>query len=354
MKVELSLTSLLTNLISKSPKQPLEPDSGEDEKKVGTTIRFEPATRRFIESQADHLGISTQEFVAMTFKAIMKATVEPQSTELELMASRFIEIFVAHGIPISDIPTLFPEGALSRSDLLEKKALVDKLSDEVLERTSELFGVNIEWLKGVKNHVYRTPAYRWYKNVDGFAFRLAVACQESRRVRVLFIAEQGLTMEGLLEAKQREDSISALNVGVVIEKEVVAKGVGYKKYEIWEKERWNYWRCRHCLKAIMMFCEKSRVRYDGILLSQESMNSLFDGKEVVSPILDVSRESWHPDQLLWEDDRNLELSELDAIRGFYEEESRAKKYEIAITQPLSIKDWEAFKRGRYETDGVSK
>lgn len=349
MKVGLSLTSLLTNLISKSPKQPLEPES-EDEKKIGTTIRFEPPTRRFIESQAEHLGISTQEFVAMTFKAIMNATVEPQSTELELMVSRFIELFVAHGVPISDILKLLPEGALARSDLLEKKALVDKLSDEVLDSTSELFGVNIEWLKGVKPQPYKTPAFRWYKNVDGFAMRLAIACYESRRARVLFVGERGLTMEGLLEAKESDDSISPVNVGVVIEKEFLVDGVGYKTYEIWESERWNYWRCRHCLKAIMMFCEKSRVRYDGVLLSQDAMISLFEGKEIANPLIEASRESWTPDQLLWGDERNLELSELDAIREFYEEDSGAPKYELAITQPFSVKDWDAFKRGRYEID----
>jgi len=347
MKAGLSLTSLLTNLISKSPRQSLEPRVETDEKKVGTTIRFEPATRRFIESQADHLGISAQEFVAMTFKAIMKATQEPQSTELELMVSRFIELFVAHGVPISDIPKLLPGGEIARSDLLEKKELVDKLSDGVFDRASMLFGVSIEWLKGVKNQPYKMPAQRWYKNVDGFAMRLAIASHESRRIRVLFVAEKGLTMESLFEANEQGDSAPPISIGVLIEKEFSEAGVGYKTYEIWESERWNYWRCRYCLKALMMFCERSRVRYDGLLLSLNAMNSLFDGTEIVNSVVEACGESWAPDQLLWGDERNLELSELEALKEFYQD-SGAKKYEVALTRPLSIKDWDEFKRGRYE------
>lgn len=347
MKTNLSLSSLLLNLVSRAPRQPVIDEEPEDSKKVGTTIRFEPVTRRFIETQADNLGISVQEFVAMTFKAIMKATEEPQATELELMADRFVEAFTRHGIPVADIPTLLPGGTLTRSDLLARKDLLNKLDDATIQQVSTLFTLNPGWLKGVDSNPHKTPFSRWYKNVSGFAHRLAVLNHACRRIKVLFIAEKGLTLEKLLVAKEKGDEVDAIDVGVVIEKEHLVNGVEFRSYEVWESERWNYWRCRHCLKAIMMFCENARISYDGVLLEEDAISRLFYGNTLAADEIRGYRELWYPDQLLWGDDRNLEADELPSIRSFYEE-SKAGKYEVVVRQPYLVKDWDEFERGRFE------
>jgi hypothetical protein len=353
MKTNLSLSSLLLNLISRAPKAPVANQEPEESKKVGTTIRFEPATRRFIEAQADHLGISVQEFVAMTFKAIMSATEEPQATELELMADRFVDSFTRHGIAIADIPAMLPEGAINRADLLSRKELLNKLDDRAIKQVSELFTLNPDWLKGVYSNPHDTPFSRWYKNVSGFARRLAILNHKCRRIRVLFTADKDLTLEALLEAKEKGDDVAAVDIGVVIEKENLVNGVEYKSYEVWESERWNYWRCRYCLKAIMMFCEKAGVDYDGLLLEPDAKRSLFYGDAMAADEIKQYREIWYPDQLLWGDDRNLERDELPSIKRFYEE-SKAGKYEIIVKQPYVIKDWDEFERGRFDFSTISQ
>lgn len=351
MKQNFSLSTLLFNLINRAPKQPLVLDEQEPEnKKVATTIRLDHATRKFLEVQAEHLGISVQEFISMTFKAIMQATLEPQASELDLMADRVVEAFTVHGVAIADIPSLLPSGSLQRSDFLNRADLINKLNPKLIQHIADLFDLNPEWLKGVQKNSQIVPKYRWYKGVSSFAFRLSLLKHNARRVRVLFVAENGITLEALAKAKRDGDEVASENIGVVIEKEFVINDINYTSFEVWESERWNYWRCRYCLKAMMMFCEKTGVPYDGITLPKNSIRELFYGNSMAKDII-TRYDLWYPDTMLWDDPQNLERDELETIKKYYAE-TKAEKYELAIQRPYLVKDWAEFERGFIEYKSI--
>lgn len=322
----LSLSSLLLNLVNRAPKPSrTQDDEPKSSKKVGTTIRFDPNTRLFIEEQAEHLGISVQEFVAMTFKAIMAATEEPQATELELMADRFVQAFTIHGVPNADIPALLPEGTITRSDLLTRNNLLDKLDNATIQHVADLFSLNPDWLKGIENNPGK-PGLYWYKNVSEVARHLANLKRTHRRVRVLFVSQKGLTMDMLRAAQKEGDSLPPIEIGLIIEAEGQLNNVAYTSYEFWDSERWNYWRCRYCLKSIMMFCEKSRIAYDGILLDSHAAKPLFAGTGIPAEAMKASREFWYPEVLVAEGSTNPELNELPSIKEFYQK-THAMQYE---------------------------
>lgn len=350
MKQNYSLSTLLYNLINRAPRPELQlgrrQDADQDGKKIATTIRLDPATKEFIETQADHMGISVQEFVSMTLKAIMKSTLEPQANELHLMADRVMEAFAVHGVAVADIPSLLPNGAVQRSDFLNRNDLVNKLDTKLIQHIAELFDLNPEWLRGVQQNSHTFCKHRWYKNVSGFAHWLCVLKRNARRIRVLFVAEDGTSLESLARARVEGDSIASVNIGVVIEKEISINNIGYTSYEVWESERWNYWRCRYCLKAMMMFCEKAGITYDGILLPPSSFRELFYGNTLAKELI-TRFELWYPDTFLWNDPQNLELIELDTIKSFYLE-SGAERYELAAQRPYLVKDWAEFERGNIE------
>lgn len=337
-----SLSALLSRLISLAPSAP---PAGEgqlgDDRKVATTIRFEARTREFIEMQSQHLGISAQEFVAMTFKALMLANAEPQAIEIDLMADRFIEVFSKHRIPIADITRMLPERSLDRSDLLSKKDLINKLDEIIIQHVATMFSINPQWVKGHNSNPVETGGFCLYKNLDGFARRLAILSRTCRRVSVSFIAKEGLTYEQLCSAYKSGDKIPAVDVGVVIEKENEVNGISFRSYEIADAERWNYWRCRYYLKALMMFCEKSGLAYRGILLSQHEMNSLFNGHILPTEVLDTHRRTWYPDQLLWPNKENLEADELENVKAFYADE-KVSLYETALKTPYLVQNWDTF------------
>lgn len=336
---------MLTRLVSLAPPaQSVQGDGGEDDKKVATTIRFDARTRQYIEAQADHFGISVQEFVALTFRAIMVAGSEPQSTEFELMVDRFVEVFSSHGIPLADITKMLPDTALVNSDFLSRKDLLNKLDESIINQVKDLFLVRPEWLKGTDNKPVDTHSLRLYKNLHGFARKLAMHSNNYRNVSVIFIAEEGLSFEKLLVANKSGDEVPSADVGVIIELESIVNGVGYRHYEVGDLERWNYWRCRHHLKGLMMFCEKASLSYSGALLSRTQLDQLFNGKVLPISVMDSFKRTWYPDQFLWEDDRNTELFELNDIKKFYSEE-RVGDYAIAIKKPYLVQNWQEFVRG---------
>ena len=357
MKNNLSIISLLQNLVARAPKQPidkpeLDPDM-DHSKKIATTIRLEPSTRRFIEIQAEHLGISFQEFISMTLKSIMTATEEPQSTELELMVQRFFEVFDAHGISVADIPTLLPEGSLCKSDLLTKKDLLDRMDEKLIKHISDLFCVREKWIKGLDVKPTVTPLVTVYKSVEAIACRLAWLNHHYRSIKVYFVVDDKTDLNALSKARTEGDSVDAVNVGVIIEKNQTINGILIRTYEVLDMERWNYEKYRFDLKLLMLFCEKTNIFYsNGIKLPEDIMQKIFSGETFASSI--ISKLSgfssyWHPDDLMRNVNENAERVELDDIKYFYNEELNGMdNYETAVREPYRVKNWDDFINGKIE------
>lgn len=343
MKSEMSLSSLLLGLLKKTPPTPPVAEN-EETGKLGTTIRLEPRVKRFYEARAEQLGnVSLQDVIAMTLKAVMSATEEPQATEPELMADRFIELFTGHGIAIVDIPDILPTGAMERADLLSRADLVNKLNAETIRYVADLFTVDEEWIKGQSRGPQRKPFRRWYKNVNGFARRLAELEHNYSNVHVYFIGDTGLTLEKLKEATENDSSGREVPIGVVIEKTVTVNRLSFQTYEVWESERWNYSKCRYDLKYMMRFCERAHISYTGVLINPDQRQRLFGGEELACTVFRRPKTPWHPDTLLWNDERNPERHELQTINECYAE-SGAQEIEVAVREGSRI-DWEMFRRG---------
>lgn len=342
MKSDMSLSSLLLGLLRKTPPPPAA--ENEETGKLGTTIRLEPRVRRFYEARAEQLGnVSLQDVIAMTLKAVMSATEEPQATELELMADRFIELFTGHGIAIADIPAILPPGAIQRADLLSRADLVNKLNTQTIRHVADLFTVDEEWIKGQSKRPQRKPFRRWYKNVIGFARRLAELEHNYSDVHVYFVGDTGLTLEKLKEATENDSSGREVPIGVVIEKTISINGLSFQTYEVWEAERWNYSKCRYDLKCMMRFCERAHISFTGALINPDQRQRLFNGDELACNVLKRPTTTWHPDMLLWNDERNPERHELSTLKECYAE-SGAPEIEVAVREGSRI-DWEIFRRG---------
>ncbi|MCG8313785.1 MAG: hypothetical protein MI976_11260 [Pseudomonadales bacterium] len=345
MNILLSLTQLLTKHISKAPTEiALLPDD-DSSKKVGTTVRFRPDVKAFIDTNADHLGISAQEFVNLTLKAVMTASYEPQRTELQLAKARFFEVFQVHGIPVSDIASVLNQDTLKTSDL-ESSVLLDKITPELRGIIAELFNIDEDWLKGT-DHDPLPCAGTWYKNAHHFAKQLALYNhRDLRPPRILFIAEEGAILEDLRQAKEKKDKIDPVNIGVVIERTRMKAGLQFNTYEVYKRERWNYEKCRYYLKAILLFCAKTSLHVDGLQVSKDMHHDLFYGKLLAASILN-RRVTWHPDEFVWIDERNPELDELPQVAALYKEENM-ETLERAIKRSYEVTNWDEAERRPFE------
>lgn len=72
--------------------------------------------------------------------------------QTEIVAERFLSLFGAHGVAVSQIQRLLPEVGLDKINT--RDLLLGALNDKVLDRTARLFGVQREWLDGTVEEIY--------------------------------------------------------------------------------------------------------------------------------------------------------------------------------------------------------
>ncbi len=342
----LSFTGLLNNLVSQAPRPEPVP-TPEKPAKVTTTIRLEEPVRVYFEAQAANLGISTQECIALTLHAVMRASYEPQAAELERQIDRFFELFAAHDIPMTDIPTVIQSvSTLQRDDLLNRSSVLNNLDGPLIDHLSALFQVTPGWLKGLNEASHFSHAYL-YKSPQQFARYLAYLKNQFRNVKIYLVLMESqvkrdvyMSLKRATEDEQHHD----VDIRIIMERDS-AGSLPRKTYEVLDENlNWNYRNCRYDIKAVMNFMERTRIFFDGIILPDTDYESLFSGTALAASVLKGRYRTWHPDQLVWDDERNTERHELSSIRRYYNE-CKMDEYEIAVRQPWQIKDWDKFLAG---------
>lgn len=81
-----------------------------------------------------------------------KFTGQGSNEQLNLLADRFVQLFVDHGVEKTQIPRVFPK--ISLQDLSSKSALLEKLTPSLIDEAAKLFNVRSEWLEGIDEEIY--------------------------------------------------------------------------------------------------------------------------------------------------------------------------------------------------------
>ena len=76
--------------------------------------------------------------------------IEPATPQL--VAKRFRQLFVDHGIDVTRIPRVFSE--ITLDDLKSDHSLLKKLSTDFIDRVADFFKVRVEWLEGIDDVIY--------------------------------------------------------------------------------------------------------------------------------------------------------------------------------------------------------
>lgn len=335
--MKLSIANLLTTLLQSIPEKPVRSHQQDKEEESGrripTTIRLEPDVKEFIERYASNMGLSIQDFISMTLSAVMRASEHKQLGELDLMISRFFDLFQAYGVKTADIPLLLPEGTLTRADLEHRDRVLNALNSPVIQGVSSLFRVRQDWLKGASDYCIDTSElYHWYKSPHTFARKLLIhRCdRDTTSVSVMFVTSEETNLARLNEARLREENAPREYVLPVAAIEKKICGVKITTYEVWKGERWNYENCRMDLKVMMYFCERAGISLDGVGLPKEKFEHLSSGKILPATALERPRKNWSIDDVIWDSPTNLEREELPEVRSRYKE--RMEAYENAYTQ----------------------
>ncbi|NRA89530.1 MAG: hypothetical protein HRU43_00070 [Simkaniaceae bacterium] len=254
--------------------------------KTAMTIRAEPQLKEFFEIQADNLGVSLHDFIIMTLRSVMHASLPQVNTEIDLCSERFVDAFKKHDIPVIDIPKFFKEGEILRSDLKSSDSLLNKLSESVLRRTSELFSISIDWLKGSSNTISNCyeKAYNsfWYKETQSLLERIRQHKDSGKKVEVLiFTTEETLnyiTEATYLHGEEHGENEIPVNITLKISN----PNLNYTFYELFDQEPWNYRPVRLTLKALVLYFEKNRIHFTNICVPEKVFDKMMESSIFVS------------------------------------------------------------------------
>ena len=86
------------------------------------------------------------------YKSWRRATGKSQAGSVNIVAQRFLQAFLDHGVEVSQIPRLLP--LVNIGDLQSPEKLLAVISPEILDQTARLFGIRAQWLEGVDDQIY--------------------------------------------------------------------------------------------------------------------------------------------------------------------------------------------------------
>lgn len=267
-----------------------------------TSIRLKPATKAFLDHQAEALNTSVQSLIAMILDGVAVATMDDTASSLRTIRERFFYLFSAHDLDLPAIVSVMKGNGFTLSALEDGSRLLDLLSQEAIRHMANTFFVRAEWISAASDTITEQDMdVHWYKNVHSAGRRLLDFARQGLRPHVMFLRRKGADFE---HAKIYGDGDSGTKVveepvGLVIKlHRSTPDGVAFEVYEVWEFERWNYWRCREQLKLLITFCDEARsiISYAGYELPREAIDAMVEGHAMPADLLRrVNHVAWYPD-----------------------------------------------------------
>lgn len=309
-KFSFSLTNLITNLLGQHHEEEYSILPSDDVKP--TTIRLEPAVRKFCDVQSSKMGISIQSFISMVLHGVMLESKSPVTSELTLMYERFFELFKSHDVPLAYIPVILKDFNITLSILSDRGRLLDAYSDSLIKFLSKTFYVDESYLYG-KSHYTCDNAARWYKMAYEFCDTLLDMKQKNQKPRLILI---------------KPDFYSNKNAHTEIPVKVIVRGEYYYEnkffyfYKTAISQPWSYDKCRLVLKAIVLFCYLFDIDVLGYAPSQDLFDELDASNGLfVEKFHENKMRAWRPSDFIDEEEnegQTIELSpELKGIYGYF-------------------------------------
>lgn len=233
------------NQLAREGKPELRSDGG------GTTLRFDPELRRFLDAHSQAMGgASLQQVVSMILTGVMRASMaETAAMRVDRLRNRVFELFDRHGI---DIPTM--SEILQDFDCpLSRDALVERLDNKLLDQLTELFDVQREWLLAQEPYITPTWKNRWYRKSASFVAHVIDLDTQGLKPRVWMLTRGSFDAD-IWSLSGHQEGGNDVMVGIVVEvQRRTSKGTSFSTFENWGDEPWFHMPSRAEFRAIAKF-----------------------------------------------------------------------------------------------------
>jgi hypothetical protein len=202
-----------------------------------------------------------------------RPTAKSDFDSLSIVAQRFVQAFVDHGVEAAQIPRLLVQVTLD--DLQSPSKLLAALTPEVLDKTAQLFGIRVQWLEGVDDEIYDYQAV--YKHPATLLEHLGKV--RATRAETLDSPLRVLTTHMHLE---RTDQRHQLLAPVLVERIAELGEQDICRYRVYRDGfDWSYPPTRIELKAIAhVIFTTLHTPIPLFVVSKKHMDDLLEGKMI--------------------------------------------------------------------------
>ncbi|MCP1340553.1 hypothetical protein NJR55_13285 [Idiomarina sp. M1R2S28] len=181
----------------------------------------------------------------------------------ELLSTRLIAVYEAHGVHRNQVPKVIGQG-LTLHDVSTDDRLLEKLNDEILTFTCQLFGINRDWLDDASKEIY--PAYNFYKDPKRFEEFLSTLLETSGSEN----------LDGILLTV---DKVDRGTESVLILQETIGSINDKQYYRYYLCSGWvfSYWKSKGYLTAIVAMCWKNNVCVRGLYVNKSTVDKYVHG-----------------------------------------------------------------------------
>ena len=352
--VKISLEALLQRLVARGNEIARQSPIKNDER-TPTSIRLKPTTKHFLESQAVAMNTSVQALIGMILDGVAETTTDDTAGQLRTIRERFFFLMQAHGLSLPAVVELMQDHGFTLSALGSTDRLLDLLTKPAIEHLANVFFIRPEWLNAAGERAVNADVdVRWYKDVPHIANRLIAYRRDGLRPTVMMIRRKGADFERACREPDIDKVLEPVGVVVRLERETAA-GTPFTAYQLWQFERWNYWRCREQLKLLIAFCEQMKIYLIGHELPIQTLDALVAGHQLPTELLsNLGSVSWHPeDYASFNFKVTREVGHWDAVAAAYQASPLPKIAEDAGAHPLPKEPWEPVQNGNRVVEGVS-
>ncbi|WP_228608806.1 hypothetical protein SE336_07965 [Xanthomonas arboricola] len=186
------------------------------------------------------------------------------------------------------------------------------------------------WLSGNQDYCVRAAEQKWYKNTHGAIQGLIQRLKDGFRPEVIVLRRRQADFK---RAYKDGDSAPHEPIGVLIQTErLTPNGRPYKVYEAWDFERWNYPKCRHYLKALIMWLSRQsdhlsfhgRIHLKGRSIDNDLLQKLIQGALLPIEAIQLSQKDgvdWYPEDYV-DLKSSVEADEISLVKEHYYDSAR--------------------------------
>ncbi|GHY73778.1 hypothetical protein VCSRO25_3477 [Vibrio cholerae] len=207
-----------------------------------------------------------------SFLSLVERVIKPfkksDKTHQELLSTRLISVFEAHGVHRNQIPNVIGHG-LTLYDVSSDAYLLEKLNNDILASTCNLFGINRDWLDGTSEEVYST--YNFYKYPQKF----------SKFLSELLAKCGSENLDGVLLTVDKVDR-GTESVLILQETLGLINNKPYFRYYLCSGWVFSYWKSRGYIAASVAMCWKNKVYVRGLYLDASTVSRYASGKSLLN------------------------------------------------------------------------